>query len=68
MTRQQRRRLPKAGLIAMEWAKPVFPGRPFMQRNRLANAMRFRLGNLVLVWRTPWLEHAARALHPEVFA
>lgn len=52
----------------MEWAKPTFPCRALMQRNRLANAMRVRVGNLVLVWRMPWLEHSARALHPEVFA
>lgn len=68
MTHQQRKRLPKSGLIAMEWAKPIFSGRPLIQKNRLANAMRLRVGNLVLVWRMPWLEHSARALHPEIFA
>lgn len=68
MTREQRNRLPKCGLIVLEWAKPIFPGRPLIQRNRLANAMRLRFGSLVVVWRMPWLEHSARALHPEIFA
>jgi len=67
MTRAQRRRLPKAGLISVEWAQPIFPGRRWLQANRLANAMRLRIGNLVLVWRMPWLERSARALHPELF-
>lgn len=68
MTREQRKRLPKAGLVAFEWATPIFPTRPFFGRNRLANAMRLRFGNLVVVARAPWLEHSARALHPELFA
>jgi hypothetical protein len=68
MTKGQRKRLPKANLLTLEWAKPIFAGRPFFQRNRLANAVRIRLGNLAVIVRMPWLEHSARQLYPHLFA
>ncbi len=54
-----RGRLPKAAL---------FPDRPLVQRNRLANAVRLRIGSLVITRRASWLPHSARALHPHLFA
>ena len=64
MTREQRKRLPKAKLFTAEWS-----GRQsYFARFRLANAMRVQIGHICLIWRMPWLEHSARALHPEIFA
>jgi hypothetical protein len=67
MTREQRKHLPKAALVSLEWARPILCQRPFFQKNRLANAVRLRAGNLVVVVRMPWLEHSARQLYPSVF-
>ncbi|WCK24142.1 hypothetical protein [Agrobacterium pusense] len=62
MTREQRKRLPKAGLIRFEWSSYSY-----IAKFRLANAMKVQIGRLSIVWRMPWLEHSARRLHPEVF-
>ena len=63
MTREQRKRLPKASLFRAEWS-----WRPwYFAKFRLANAMRVQVGGLMLMWRMPYLEHVARVLHPEVF-
>lgn len=67
ISKATRKKLPRATLIWFEWAKPILPNRPIFQRNRLANAMRLRIGSLVLILRMPWLEHSARTLHPELF-
>ncbi|HEY8604691.1 hypothetical protein [Tsuneonella suprasediminis] len=73
LTREQKRRLPKAALIHVWLIRPVrWPGdyrtrSPFFIRWRNANAYGFLFGNLMVTIRAPWLEHAARALHPEVF-
>ena len=63
-----RGRLPKAALLHFEWAPALFPDRPLVQRNRLANAVRLRIGSLVITRRASWLPHSARALHPHLFA
>jgi len=63
-----RKRLPKAALIRFAWTPPVLPGRRFFQRNRLANAVMFRLGNLTATVRAPWLPYVARANHPHLFS
>jgi len=62
MTREQRKKLPKAGLIHFEWGSYSY-----FAKFRLANAMKVQIGRLSIVWRMPWLEHSARRLHPEVF-
>lgn len=59
-----RRRLPKASLLRVEWVPAVLPGRPLVQRNRLANAVRWRVGSLVVIHRAPWLPYVARSSHP----
>ena len=64
MTREQRKRLPKAKLFHVEWT----PRHSYLAKFRLANAMRVQLGPVCLVWRMPWLEHSAKALHPHLFA
>jgi hypothetical protein len=53
-------RLPRASLFRAEWDWRYF----YFAKFRLANAMRVQIGWLVLIWRMPWLEHSARALHP----
>jgi len=65
--RHVRRRLPKAGLLHFEWAPAVLRGRPLLQRNRLANAIRWRIGSLAVTHRAPWLPDVARATHPHLF-
>lgn len=64
MTREQRKRLPKAKMFSMEFSRHQF----YFAKFRLANAMRVQIGHLCLTWRMPWLEHSARALHPNLFA
>lgn len=64
MTREQRKRLPKAKLFQAEWSWRQC----YMAKFRHANAMRVQIGHLCLMWRMPWLERSARALHPELFA
>lgn len=68
LVRTQRGRLPKAPLLWFRWhwsrkAKP----RVWWAKFRNANAMFIWLGPLELGWRMPWLESAARQLHPEAF-
>ncbi len=67
LPRDVRERLPKAPLLQFEWSPAFFPGRALMQRNRLANCVRWRVGSLVFTHRAPWLPHAARANHPHLF-
>ena len=62
MTREQRKRLPKAKLFSARWAQ-----RGYFAKFRLANAMQVQVWRLTLMWRMPWLERPARALYPEVF-
>lgn len=57
------RGLPKAGLISFGWSFRYF----YFARMRLANAMRVQIGWLSIMFRMPWLEFSARALHPERF-
>lgn len=73
LTREQIAGLPKAKLISVRLIRPSrWPidyrtRSPFFIRWRNANAHGFILGNLVITIRAPWLERAARQLHPEVF-
>ena len=62
-----RKRLPKAALVRFWWSPATLPGRRWVQRNRLANAVRWRIGSLVVLHRAPWLPYVARALHPDLF-
>lgn len=64
MTKAQRERLPKARMINVRWWRQ----RGIVAKFRLANAMQVHIGRLEISWRMPWLEHSARALHPEIFA
>ena len=61
------RTLPKATWLHLEWAPAILPDRPFVQRNRLANAVRLRIGSLIIIHRARRLLDSARALHPEAF-
>ncbi|WP_421359991.1 hypothetical protein [Agrobacterium rosae] len=63
MTRDQRKRLPKAGLIRFEWGSYSY-----VVKFRFANSMKVQIGRLSIMWRMPWLKHSARRLHPELFA
>ena len=71
MTKEQLRRLPKASLLSFRWVgRWPFDYRtrsPFFIKWRNANAYGFFLGPLMVTISAPWLEHAARALHPELF-
>jgi len=64
MIQSQRKRLPKVKQFSVEWT----PRHSYHAKFRLANAMRVQIGPLCLVWRMPWLDRSARALHPELFA
>ena len=74
MTREQVSRLPHAAWVSVRWVRPSrWPidyntRSPFFLRWRNANAWGFMFGDLVVTIRAPWLERAARQLHPEVFA
>lgn len=63
LTRAQRRRLPKAKLLQIEWST----GASYFARFRLANALRWQIGRLTITHRAPWLAHVARAHHPHLF-
>lgn len=63
MDREIRKRLPKAPLIEFGWSWSWF----YFHKFRLANCIRWQIGWLTINHRAPWLEHSARALHPEVF-
>lgn len=63
LTREQKSKLPKAQLIRFSWWRR----RGIFAKFRLANAMQVHIGRLEISWRMPWLEHSARALHPELF-
>lgn len=73
LTREEIARLPKAKLISVRLIRPrrwpidYRTRSPFFLRWRNANAYGFMLGNLVITIRAPWVERAARQLHPEVF-
>ena len=73
LTREQIAQLPKAKLISVRlisprrWPLDYRTRSPFFIRWRNANAHGFMLGNLMITIRAPWLERAARQLHPEVF-
>lgn len=56
--------LPKARMISFQWSWRYF----FFARNRLANAVRFQIGWLVILVRAPWLERSARALYPHLYS
>lgn len=64
MTREQRKRLPKAKLFQAEWSTRQW----YFAKFRCANFMRVQIGRLCLSWRMSWLEHSAHTLHPELFA
>jgi hypothetical protein len=53
------RKLPKARLISLQWSWRYF----YFAKFRLANAVRFQVGWLVILVRAPWLEQSARALY-----
>lgn len=63
LTREQKSKLPKAKLVQIRW----WSHRGIFAKFRLANAMQIHIGRLEIAWRMPWLEHSARALHPELF-
>lgn len=66
MLRVDYKRLPKAPLIHVEYSgPPSFPGAPRWYYTRGANFGRVAAGSLIVLFRMPWLEYAARALHPE---
>ncbi len=72
MTPEQIKRLPKAKLVSVRLMSRVSMDSPnyrppFFMTYRSANARGFFFGRLNIVVRQPWLERAARALHPEVF-
>lgn len=59
-------RLPKAPLIHVERScLPSFQGAPRWYYTRGANFGRLAAGPFIILFRMPWLEYAARALHPE---
>ncbi len=64
LTKAQREALPKAKLFWVRWGSP----RRTLLKSRCANAMFVWVGPLEMGWRMPWLEHSARALHPQLFA
>lgn len=74
MTREQIARLPKAALVTFRivrpsrWPRDYRTCSPFFIRWRNANARGFMFGNLMVIIRAPWLERAARHLHPDAFA
>ncbi len=72
LTDEQRRRLPKAKLVHVWWVSrwpyDYRTRSPFFLRWRNANSWGFMFGPMGVSIRAPWLEHAARRLHPEVFA
>lgn len=58
--------LPKSNLIWCRFRKIGL--RPiWFAKFRCANFMFVWLGPLEIGWRMPWLEHAARQIHPELF-
>lgn len=57
------RRLPKASLLAFEW----WAFRPMWTIFRMANVVALHFGPLVIRIRAPYMVHAARQLHPELF-
>lgn len=63
MTKEQREKLPRAGLIDFRWCQ-----RGYFGKFRLANAMQVQVGRLTIMWRMPWLEHSARQIYPQVFS
>ena len=65
LSKAQREALPKAKLFWLRW-RPY--GALTFLKSRCANAMFVWVGPLEIGWRMPWLEHSARALHPELFA
>jgi hypothetical protein len=67
LTRAQKSRLMKAKLFSVEWLGPPIIRRHWWSYLRFANAANFHIFRLSLSWRMPWLEHSARALHPELF-
>jgi hypothetical protein len=73
LTREQIAQLPKASLTRVQVTRPArWPWdhktrSPWFIRWRNANAWGFRFGNVMVTVRAPWLEYAARALHPHVF-
>lgn len=64
MTREQRKRLPRAPLFRIARSH----GKWMLARFRIANAHEIFVGPFNICIRAPWLEHSARQLHPEVFA
>ena len=71
MTREQRAKLETTPLLWFGWwgRDKRYGGRrrSFTAYHRVANAAFIRIGRVVVNWRMPWLEHSARALHPELF-
>lgn len=69
ISKEARRRLPKAAWLHVEWStwKAPWSGQKWFASWRLANARRFRFGNLVVHVRAPWLEHVARQTYPHLF-
>lgn len=51
--------LPKARFVSFEWSW----AHCYLARFRLANAVRLQIGWLGVLFRAPWLEQSARALH-----
>ena len=64
LSKAQRKALPKARLLSVEWVGWRFAG---VYQHRLANACRQMVGPVVVMWRMPWLAGSARALHPRLF-
>ena len=65
ISKDQRGRLPRAKLFTVRLLEPPSLSRPI--RTRGANFASVWVGRFQIIWRMPWLERPARALHPEVF-
>ena len=71
LSKHIRSQLPKARLVSVKWVNrwpwDYRTRSPFFIKWRNANAIGMLFGPVQVIVRAAWLEHAARALHPELF-
>lgn len=63
--RDVRKKLPKAKLISFEIGG--YYRKPYFARFRCANFIRWQLWCVCITHRAPWVERAARQIHPHLF-